>query len=176
MTNHNQTPSNKNKLRAVAAMSASALALAGSGISIGEASAAVRPQAKVAVRAEKAKKHETPFSVLTGIVASLDKGGQAKVAAKEIKIPGPINEAKGKPIVFKADGQTYFAYTQETEPNFNQKRPADVEGDMAIVKEPTVDDHMPLEYAHLDKIGELVNEDDALVGFSTGGDSTGKTA
>ena len=52
-----------------------------------------------------------------------------------------INEAKGKPIVFKADDQTYLAYTQGNEPNFNQKRPADVVGDMAIVKEPVTDRH-----------------------------------
>ena len=51
----------------------------------------------------------SPFSVLTGIVASLEKGGEVKVTAKNINIPGPINEAKGKPIVFKADDQTYLA-------------------------------------------------------------------
>jgi hypothetical protein len=51
---------------------------------------------------------------------------------------------------------------------------ADVAGDMTIVKEPAKDANMPLESAHLNKLGELVNANQEAVGFSTGGDSTGK--
>ena len=69
---------------------------------------------------------------------------------------------------------TYFAYAQEAMPNFNQKSPADVAGDMAIVKEPAKDADMPLESAHLNKLGELVNANQEAVGFSTRGDSIGK--
>ncbi len=166
---HDRLPISK-KLGIVMALSS--LALASDGASP-EVSASVRPQAQ-AVRAEKSQKNETPFHVLTGLVAALDRGDEVRVAAREIKIPGPISEAKGSPIVFKANGQEYLAYTQEQRPNFNQKRPADVAGDMAIVKEPTADAHMPLEYAHLDKADILVNEDEMPVGYSTGGETTGK--
>jgi hypothetical protein len=165
MKNPNQTSTYKKPLKVLAA--ASALAVAASGIGVSEASASSRPSQQPAISAE------TPFKVLTGIVASLEKGGEAKVAAHNIQILGPIGTAEGQPIVFKEDGRTYLAYTQEQKPNFDQKRPADVAGDMAIVKEPATDARIPLEEAYLDKQGILVDENQMAVGYSTGGD-TGK--
>jgi hypothetical protein len=165
MKNPNKTPTYKRPLKALTA--ASALAVVASGIGMSEASATSRPSQRPAISAE------VPFKVLTGVVARLGKGGQTEVAAHNIQIPGPIGVAEGQPIVFKSDGRTYFAYTQEQGPNFNQKRPADVAGDMAIVREPVADARVPLEEAHLDKQGILVDENQIGVGYSTGGD-TGK--
>jgi hypothetical protein len=165
MKNPNKNSTYKRPLKTIAA--ASALAVAASGIGMSEASASSRPSQRLAISAE------TPFKALTRVVDSLDNGGQTEVAAHNIQIPGPIGAAEGQPIVFKTEGQTYFAYTQEQGPNFDQKRPADVAGDMAIVKEPAADARMPLEEAHLDKRGILVDENQVGVGYSTGGD-TGK--
>jgi len=163
---HNQAPVSKKFETLVAASALAFLAFTG-GVAL---SPDVRPQANLATAS--AKKPRTPFSVLTGIITSLDHGGEARVAANKIAIPGPINEATGRPIVFKVDNQPYFAYTQETRPNFDQKRPADVAGDMAIVREPADDQHIILGYAHLDKTSILVNERNMAVGYSTGGDSS----
>jgi hypothetical protein len=169
MKNPNQTPTYKRPIRAVAA--ASALVLAASGIGVSKASASTRPNMVVTASVPK---HMTTLENLTGIIAALDQGEQAKVTARDIAIPGPINEAEGQPLVFKSDGQTYLAYTQEVEPNFNQKSPEDVAGDMAIVEEPSTDARVPLESAHLDHAAILVDDKDMPVGYSTGGDISGK--
>jgi len=84
-------------------------------------------------------------------------------------IPGPISDATGQPIVFTANGQTYFAYTQEQQPNFNTT-PAQTASTMAIVAEPAADSGVALSQAHLDKTGILVDEDELAVGYSSGGD------
>ncbi|MCL4357541.1 hypothetical protein M1512_01435 [Patescibacteria group bacterium] len=167
MKSPNKSPSSKNSLKTAVAVSA--LALAGRGIVANEASAATRPQANA-----KHVDKKTLFRDLTNLVVRLDKGGEVTVTAKEIDIPGPIDEAKGSPIVFKANGQTYFAFTQDHTPNFNQKRPADVARDMAVVEQPSTDPHIQLEYAHLNKAGTLVDENGMPVGYSAGGNSTGK--
>jgi len=135
-----------------------------------KASASTRPSQRAAISARSNSNNETPLRALTSVIAGLEQGKQAKVSAHDIDIPGPIGTAKGEPIVFKVGKQTYLAYTQEHEPNFNQKRPIDVASDMAIVKEPTTDAGMPLTEAHLDKQGILVNENEIAVGYSTGGD------
>jgi|GEM_PF-4639746 len=163
MKNPNRIANYKKPLKTLAA--ASALAIAASGIGVSEASASSSASHKPAISTEA-----TTFEALTRIVSSLENGGQAKVATHDIKIPGPIGTAKGQPIVFESKGQTYFAYTQEYGPNFDQKRPADVAGDMAIVKEPITDASMPLEEAHLDKKGILVDENELGVGYSVGGE------
>ena len=162
MKNPNKIPNNKKPFKALATAALASAAIVGS--IGGEASAARRPQHNSAVKAE------TPFKVLTGIVADLEKGGQVKVPDHNIHIPGPIETSVGRPVVFKDGRQTYFAYTQGQKPNFDQKRPADVAGEMAIIKEPTTDKHIPLEEAHLNKLGELINENEMGVGYSKGGD------
>jgi hypothetical protein len=158
MKKPNKLSDYKKSIKTIAATSA--LAIAASGIGPGEANASSR--------------RETPQRVLTGLVEKLDQGGQVKVAAHDIKLAGLTGIAEGKPIVFKAQGHTYLAYTQEQTPNFDQKRPADVTGDMAIIEEPHTDAGMPLQEAHLDKAGILVGENEMAVGYSTGGDNTGK--
>ncbi len=45
---------------------------------------------------------------------------------------------------------------------------------MAIIKEPKIDEQVPLEEAHLDKFGELVDANEVSVGFSTGGNTSEK--
>jgi hypothetical protein len=164
MKNPNKITNYKKAVKALAA--ASALAIAATGIGATEASASSAASHKPAISAEA-----TTLKALTGVVANLENGGQAKVAAHAIEIAGATGAATGQPIVFESKGQTYFAYTQEYGPNFDQKRPADVAGDMAIVKEPITDVSMSLEEAHLDKKGILVDENEIGVGYSVGGES-----
>jgi hypothetical protein len=159
MKNPNELPGYKKSIRTLAATSAMAIAAA-SGIGVGEASASQRK--------------ETPRRALTNLVQNLDRGGQVQVAANDIKLAGTVGTAEGKPIVFNSGGRTYLAFTQEQMPDFNQKRAADVVGDMTIVKEPSSDIGMPLQDAHLDKTGILVDENEMAVGYSIGGDTTGK--
>ena len=117
-----------------------------------------------------------PVNVLTEILTSLQQGGQITVASQEINIPGPINNAKGSPIIFKSDGQTYFAYSQENPVVIDSKQsPADIAATMAIVKAPTNEASIPTTLAHVDKAGLIVNDKEMGVGYSIGGASTGKT-
>ena len=116
-----------------------------------------------------------PVNVLTEIITSLQQGGQITVASQEINIPGPINNAKGSPIIFKSDGQTYFAYSQENPVVIDSKQsPADIAATMAIVKAPTNEASIPTTLAHVNKTGLIVNDKEMGVGYSIGGDITGK--
>jgi hypothetical protein len=111
---------------------------------------------------------QTPLSVLTAIISSLETGGSVEVAAVNTEIPGPISDATGRPIVFTVGEQTYFAYSQEQGPNFTTT-PADTASSMAIV--PTNDSSISLTTAHLEKGSVLVDQNEVAVGYSTGGDS-----
>ncbi|MGH7234493.1 MAG: hypothetical protein ACREF7_03560 [Candidatus Saccharimonadales bacterium] len=155
----------KRSLKTLAA--ASALALTATGVGATIAGASTRPQKRVPVASLE-------FKALTKTIAGLDQGKSAHVAENNIALPGPINEAQGRPLVIEVGAKTYLAYSQDAQPNFDQKRPADVAGEMAIVQEPKVDLNMPLESAHLNKSDVLVDEDQVAVGFSSGGDLSGK--
>ena len=109
---------------------------------------------------------QTPLEALTAICEQLDDGGQANVTTAAITLPGPITNATGRPLVFSVDGHTYFAYTQETKPDFNQAA-AQTAGSMAIVP---ASGSYSLTSAHLDKSANLVDENETAVGFSVGGD------
>jgi hypothetical protein len=114
------------------------------------------------------------LKTLTKDIAKLDKGAAVDVTSAEVKLPGPINSASGSPIIFEnGKGGTYYAaYTQEHEPNFHLS-PEQTASTMAIVDlGPSYS--TPLTEAHLDKSGTLVNENEVPVGYSTGGESTGK--
>jgi hypothetical protein len=114
------------------------------------------------------------LKVLTKDIAILDKGGTVDVTTAEVKIPGPIDSASGNPIIFEnGKGGTYYAaYRQEHKPNFHLT-PEETASTMAIINLGSSYE-TPLTEAHLDKAGTLVNEDEIPVGYSIGGDSTGK--
>jgi Tfp pilus assembly protein PilE len=107
----------------------------------------------------------TPLSTLTGIISSLDSGGSANVTANSVTVPGPISNATARPIVFTLNGQTYYAYTQGSEPNFNTSA-SQTASTMAIV---TTSAGASLTTGHLDKTGILVDQNEMAVGYSTGG-------
>lgn len=111
---------------------------------------------------------QTPLSVLTSLISALDNGSQLNVTASSVSVPGPITSAQARPIVFTANGQVYFAYTQGHAPNFTTSA-AQTAGTMAIVNA-TVS-NPPLVQAHLDKAANLVdpNSSGYLVGYSVGG-------
>lgn len=113
---------------------------------------------------------QTPLSALTTVIDNLESGQSADITLNAVLIPGPITDATGQPIVFTANGQTYFAYTQEQEPNFNTT-PSQTASTMAIVPEPATDNDLVLSLANLDKSGILVDENGLAVGYSSGGDS-----
>lgn len=108
----------------------------------------------------------TPLSALTNIITNLDNGVSTQVTASAVTIPGPISNATGRPIVFSVSGQTYYAYTQEQEPNFSTTA-AQTASTMAIVNGTKGVSVTP---AYLDKGGILVDPNQVAVGFSTGGD------
>jgi hypothetical protein len=107
----------------------------------------------------------TPLSTLTSIISSLDVGGTANVTASTVTVPGPITNATARPIVFSLNGQTYYAYTQESPPNFNTSA-SQTASSMALV---TASAGASLTTGHLDKTGILVDQNEAAVGYSTGG-------
>ncbi|HWT55711.1 MAG TPA: hypothetical protein VN031_01615 [Candidatus Microsaccharimonas sp.] len=109
----------------------------------------------------------TPLSVLTALITSLQNGtAEAQVTASAVAVAGPISTAQARPIVFTANGQTYFAYTQGTAPDFNQSASA-VAASMAITTGST--SGVSLVSAGLDKAGKLTSIDYQYVGYSTGG-------
>ena len=112
---------------------------------------------------------QTPLSALTTVISDLESGQSVNITASSVVIPGPISDATGQPIVFVANNQTYFAYTQEQEPDFINATPAQTASTMAIVSEPESDSGIALSPAYLDKGGILVNPDQVAVGYSTGG-------
>ncbi len=163
----------KNKLTRdkVLPIAASALAIAVSGLAPAKAFAFRR---STQTEASAKSRGKLPKAVLTGLVEKLEQGGSVEVAVHD-KLPGAKGFAQGRPIVFKARGHDYLAYTQVHSPDFDQKRPADVVADMAIIREPHADQNIPVTQAHLDKNGLLVNEDQmANVGYSRGGDTSSK--
>lgn len=110
---------------------------------------------------------QTPLSVLTTIIANLQSGSaEADVTANSVTVPGPISNAQARPIVFSVNGQTYFAYTQTTAPNFNLTA-AQTASTMAVVKA-TVSSPA-LVKAYLDKTNNLTDANFHSDGFSTGG-------
>jgi hypothetical protein len=110
---------------------------------------------------------QTPLSALTAIITGLDNGtGFANVTSTSVTVPGPISNAQARPIVFTVNGQTYFAYTQGQEPNFNTT-PAQTANSMAVVSA-TVS-NPSLTQGHIDKTNLLVDENEEAVGYSTGG-------
>lgn len=115
------------------------------------------------------KTPQSPLAVLTTLIANLDNGSQINVTASPVTVPGPITDAKARPIVFTANGQTYFAYTQGKAPDFTASA-STTANTMAVVNA-TVS-NPPLVQAHLDKVGNLVdpNFSDTLVAYSQGGD------
>ena len=92
-------------------------------------------------------------------------GNNITVTASPVTLPGPISDGTGIPIVFNFDGQNYYAYRQETPPDFSTTAAA-AAGTMAIV---VGSSSVPTTQAYLDKIGELVNPDYQLVGYNIGG-------
>lgn len=168
MNNPNKHP-NKNKLSARNIMAAGAMALT----SIGGV-AAIIPSAGASEKTAYAQE----LTQLTKVITNLDNGGAATITSNRVELSGPTGEAEGQPIVFKVKeengkNQTYFAFTQDGLPNFDQKEPIDTAANMAIVKKPTRE-HIELTKAHLNKAGELVGPKDEAVGFSVGGNSSGK--
>jgi Flp pilus assembly protein CpaB len=157
MKNQNKLSTYKKSVRTIAA--ASALAIAASGVGASQASANSRISKKQAI-ANVQESHPNHRKTPRGSV---------RVAERNIQVPGSIKNAKAKPIVFNSEGHTYLAYTQNQKPDFNQKSPADVAGDMTIIKEPAIDLGMPLQEASLDKSGIFVGENDMAVGYSIGG-------
>jgi hypothetical protein len=110
----------------------------------------------------------TPLSALTSVISGLDNGVAAQITASNVTLAGPIGNAQGQPIVFTANGETYFAYTQGQKPNFNQSASATASS-MAIMAEPSSDSGVVLASANLDKGGILVDSNQEAVGYSTGG-------
>lgn len=69
----------------------------------------------------------------------------------------------GRPIVFTLNGQTYFAYTQDTPPNFGTS-PSVTAASMTIVS--TSDSGVNLSPAHIDSSDNLINANGVEVGYS----------
>jgi hypothetical protein len=111
----------------------------------------------------------TPLSTLISLITNLDKGSQANITASAVTVPGPVNDATARPLVFTLSGQVYFAYRQGTAPDFSTSAD-ETANTMAIVK---VSGSIPsLVQAHLNKAGTLVDPNSMgnLVGYSQGGD------
>jgi hypothetical protein len=109
----------------------------------------------------------TPMSVLTSLIADLDKGAQVNVTSASVTVAGPISDAHARPIVFTANGQKYYAYRQGSAPDFSTT-PAQTANTMAII---SASGNSPVVSAHLDKAGNLVDPDISgyMVGYSMGG-------
>jgi hypothetical protein len=112
----------------------------------------------------------TPVSIstcLTNVISGLDNGDSVNITSTAITVPGPISDATGRPIVFKCNGKTYFAYHQGSAANFSASA-STVASTMAY---PSASGSYSLTTAHLDKSGNLVDESFSgyLVGYSQGG-------
>ena len=110
----------------------------------------------------------TPLSALTTIITNLNNNTAqaAQVTSTSVDVAGPIGTAHARPIVFSVNGTVYFAYTQGTKPKFSQTA-AQTAGSMAITTGSL--SGLSLLQAHIDKSGNLVDENFVAVGFSTGG-------
>ena len=108
----------------------------------------------------------TPTTALTALVTSIKSGQNGQVTATSVNVPGPITDATARPLVFSVNGAVYFAYKQGSSPNFTQTVSQIVDS-MAIVKGSI--SGISLSNARVDKVGNLVDENSSLVGFSTGG-------
>ena len=108
----------------------------------------------------------TPLSALTAVLANLLNGGTAQVTANTVAVPGPITTAQAQPIVFTANGHSYYAYRQGQAPDFNASA-SSIANTMAIVTANT--SGVALSGAHLDKAGNLVDANSHAAGYSIGG-------
>ena len=108
----------------------------------------------------------SPLGVLASLIDSIQNGTQGQVTTSSVAVAGPVSTAHARPLVFTAQGKTYYAYTQGVKPNFNQDA-LKLAQSMAIT--PLSGTKPALTYAHLDKSGNLVDSNFALVGYSTGG-------
>lgn len=111
------------------------------------------------------KQPVTPLSALTAVIYNLHHGVSTSVTSADVAVPGPISTAQARPIVFTANGQTYFAYRQGQAPNFDVSD-SDTANSMAIVQ---ASGSYTLTSAYLDKVNKLTTPDYHYVGYSTGG-------
>jgi len=111
---------------------------------------------------------QTPLSALTDLISDLlVNRKQANITANPVTVAGPISDAIARPIVFTANGQTYFAYHQGSAIKFNMSA-SELANSMAI----TIATGNPLlELSGIGKVGYLVdsNSMNYLVGYSIGG-------
>jgi len=168
----------KPNLETVKAVGKTALSIVGRGVVVGvtilglaavqDSSTSSSPSRSPAIQQKvpKSREPDQAQNALDRVVTNLENGGHVEVSANNIYLPGVIGTAIGRPLVLSADGQNYFAYAQGQPPNFNQKQPADVISNMAIVNEPASNLSNPLEEAHLNKKGILVNANQTAVGFA----------
>lgn len=154
MKQHNIYPKSNN-LKTLKA--AAAIAIASTGIGATKASAEPNPW-----QAEKTAE----FMALTKVIDGLEQGKPVNISVNPVELPGPIDDATARPIVFQSGGQTYFAYRQGKEPDFNKKTATDVAAEMALVKEPRDDEGMGTATAVLNKEGVLVDQNQQAVGYS----------
>lgn len=107
----------------------------------------------------------TPLSALTTLITNVNDGQEAKVTSEPVALPSPGTHAHGRPLVFEANGQTYFAYTETTKPDFNTT-PQQTAASMIIIKATVT--NPSLSPANIDKSGELVDIRFNTVGYSVG--------
>ena len=102
---------------------------------------------------------------LTTAISNLDNGASVNITSSAVTVPGPVGDATARPIVFSCNGQSYFAYHQGSAANFNTPA-ATTANTMAY---PAASGSYTLTQAHLDKAGNLVDEDEngSQVGYST---------
>lgn len=106
----------------------------------------------------------TPLSALTTLIAGLQSGNNINVTASSVTVAGPVGNASARPIVFTANGVSYFAYHQGSAADFTQSA-ATVAGTMAITQ---ASGSPALAPAYLDKSADLVDASSSVVGYSTG--------
>ena len=112
------------------------------------------------------------LSILTEVIGNFEtKGAPLNVTRDVVTVSGPINNATARPIVFGYHDTLYFAYSQTTAPNFKLS-PSDTAKTMAIM--PANTPSIAQVSAHLDKVGNLVDPNSALVGYSIGGNVSGR--
>jgi len=166
-----QISENKKSHKGIKMVGALALVVASGGVSAVAAGASTHAAQGSSIKAEANFKKTTPPRELVREITALDKGGQVDVTATEVKIPGPVGGAGGRPIIYEdgKGGNYYAAYTQGHEPDF-KLTPSETASTMAIVDlGPNYQEQVV--GAHLNKLGELVTVDNTqTVGYSVGGD------
>jgi hypothetical protein len=115
---------------------------------------------------------EAPQQALARVITQLEEGKAAQVTTAPVKLAGSIGVAVGRPIIFKDGDQSYFAYTQGTQPNFSTS-PEETASTMAIVDVQLPSDagtKIPVTEAHLNAKHVLTEDGDhAPVGYALGG-------